>query len=186
MKNNSVITAIFCGLSVAWVALDIFPKVGWLFFIILPILSVTGLWLAEIIGKKYPFVLQFGKFGLAGGFADVVDIKVFQLLYWLVPFSLAWKVVSFFAGTLVKYFFDKHWTFQRPEKENMHKEMAMFFMVAIVGSVINVAAFYCATKIIGVQLGMSEGVWREISIILAAVVTAGWNFLGYKFLVFKK
>jgi putative flippase GtrA len=139
--------------------------------------------LVDIIGKKYLFVRQVGRFCLAGAFADVVDIKVFQLFFWFFNFSLVCKVISFIAGTFVKYFSDKYWTFEKYGKENMHKEMGKFFLVATVGALINVVSFYFFGKI---KIGLPDKIWTEMCIILAALVTAAWNFCGYKFLVFKK
>jgi putative flippase GtrA len=182
MKRNDIIFAIICGLSVAWVGNDFLPKYGWLFFIILPILSVCGLLLCDIIGKKLLFVHQAGKFALAGAFADVVDIKVYQFLFLLLPFPLFLKAFSFFIATIIKYLTNKHWSFEKHEGG----EVVQFFVVAIVGLLINVVSFYCATEIIHPQFGISAVLWTESSIIFAALVAAAWNFLGYKFIVFKK
>ena len=186
MKKQDINFAIICGLSVAWIALDFLGTYGWSFFIILPILSVVGLWIAELLGKKFVFIHQAGKFALAGVFADVVDIKVFQFLILYAPFSLFFKGVSFLIAIAVKYWANKHWAFEKPGNDGIHKEIAKFLMVAVIGLLINVAAFYCATKIIHPQFGISASLWTEIGIIFAALVVAIWNFLGYKFIVFKK
>ncbi|MGD0577184.1 MAG: GtrA family protein [Candidatus Staskawiczbacteria bacterium] len=183
MTKKDIIFAIICGLAVTWIASDFLSKYFWIFFIALPVLSVIGLWVVELIGKKFLFVHQLGKFVLAGGFADVVDIKVFQFLFWLAPFALPFKVISFFVATFVKYVSDKYWSFEKHEMENVHEEIAKFFMVAIAGAVLNVASFYFFGKI---KTGLPFHTWQEASIILAALVTAVWNFCGYKFIVFKK
>ncbi|MGA2417803.1 MAG: GtrA family protein [Candidatus Staskawiczbacteria bacterium] len=183
MKKIDIIFAIICGLAVAWIAADFFGKYGWIFFIILPVLSVIGLWVVEQIGRKFLFVHQAGKFALAGAFADVVDIKVFQIIFWLAPFSSLAKAASFIAGTFVKYFCDKHWAFEKHERNDMHKEMAKFFLVAVVGLGINVVSFNFFGTI---KTGLAFKTWQELCIILAALVTAIWNFCGYKFFVFKK
>jgi len=183
MKNKDLIFAIICGLSVTWITFDFFGKYGWIFLFVLPVLSVIGLWLVELVGKKFLFVHQAGKFGLAGAFADVVDIKVFQLVFLFLPFPDVVKAISFIVGTLVKYFSDKYWAFEKHDKNEMHKEMAKFFLVAIIGLAINVVSFNYFGKI---KTGLSIKTWQEICIILAAIVTATWNFCGYKFLVFKK
>jgi len=211
MKKQDFIFAIICGLSVAWVVVDFVPmKYGTPYrmigFIILPILSVIGLYVVEFIGKKFLFIHQAGKFALAGVFADVVDIKIFQLLIIFAPFSLFFKGVSFLIAVAVKYFANKHWTFparsaspaRQPNgshggghsdaggEKHEGREVICFFLVTLVGLFINVVAFYCATEIIHPQFGISVNIWIELSIIFAALVTAAWNFLGYKFLVFKK
>ena len=185
MNKNDVIFAIICGLAVAWVASDFFKKYGAFFLIALPAFSIIGLWVADAIGKKFLFVHQLGKFGLAGAFADVVDIKVFQLLFWLLPWpgTSVLKATSYIIATFVKYFSDKHWTFEKPEKKDMHKEMAKFFIVALCGLLINVVSFHYFSKI---KTGISTNLWLELSVIFAALVSAVWNFSGYKFIVFKK
>lgn len=183
MKKIDILFAIICGLSVAWLGFDFLGKYGWIFLFVLPVLSVVGLRVVEIIGKKYLFIHQAGKFALAGALADIVDIKVFQLVFFFLPFSDLVKAISFVAGTLVKYFSDKYWAFEKPEKLDMHKEMGRFFLVAVVGLGINIASFnYFGT----IETGLSPYMWQELSVILAALATAIWNFLGYKFLVFKK
>ena len=119
MNKKDIIFAAVCGFAVAWIALDLLEKYAgiysWLFFIALPVLAVFGLWVAELISKKYTFIRQIAKFSLAGGFADVFDIKTFQLLFWLAPLSaelsLIYKAISFLVATLIKYFSDKYWTF---------------------------------------------------------------------------
>ena len=199
MEKKDVIFAGVCGFAVAWIGLDLFGKYargfGWIFFIVLPILSIFGLWIAELIAtlrlrsgqEKLLFVKQIAKFSLAGGFADVFDIKTFQILFWLAPvsaeLSLIYKAISFLVGTFVKYFSDKYWTFGKRETAGMHKEMAKFFFIAIIGSLLNIASFYFFVKI---KTGLPQKDWQEISNILAALTAATWNFCGYKFIVFKK
>lgn len=185
MNKRDVIFAVICGLAVAWVVLDFALPFARAFFVILPVLSVAGLLLCDILGKKLLFVRQAGRFVLVGVFADVVDIKVFQLLFWLVPFSLFFKIVSFLIAVVIKYAINKYWTFEKTG-EGASREAVQFFAVTIVGLLLNVASFYCATKIIGPQFALSTTLWTELSIIFAALVAAIWNFLGYKFLVFKK
>ena len=181
--RRDFIFALICGLSIAWIATDFFRNYGLLFFIGLPILSVVGLWLANLIGKRFLFVKQAAKFCLAGGFADVVDIKLFQLLFWLTPFSLTFKAFSFIVSTFIKYWADKYWSFENYNKETIGREIIQFFIVAIVGSILDVAIFYYLTKI---KVGISASLWVELSIIIAAIATGLWNFLGYKYIVFKK
>jgi len=179
MNKKDIFFAIICGLAVAWVAADFIGGYEWIVFVILPLLSVIGLWLVDLIGRKFLFVHQAGKFALAGALADVIDIKVFQLLFWLVPFSLFFKGVSFLVATGIKYWANKHWAFEKHEGG----QIAQFFLVTLVGLAIDVMAFYFISRI---STGITVKLWVELSIILAALITAVWNFIGYKFLVFKK
>jgi len=188
INKKDIIFALICGLLVSWLAVDFLGKIGLIFVIIFPILSVVGLWLVNLIGKKTPFVEQMGRFVLVGAFADVIDIKVFQLLFWLAPFSLLFKAISFLIATLIKYWWNKHWAFGGAEKTEPKKflidgQLGYFFIVTLVGLGLNVVSFYYFGRI---ETGLPATTWTEICIILAALVSAVSNFLGYKFLVFKK
>jgi putative flippase GtrA len=183
MNKNDVIFAIVCGLAVAWIAFDFFVKYGWIFFIILPLLSIIGLWLCDLIGRKIFIVRQAGRFALAGAFADVIDIKVFQLLIIFAPFSLFFKAISFLVAMAIKFWANKHWAFEKPGKDGIKKEAIQFLIVTLIGLALDVFSFYYLSRI---KIGISTKLWVELSIIFAALVTAVWNFLGYKFVVFKK
>ncbi|MCX6724412.1 MAG: GtrA family protein [Candidatus Staskawiczbacteria bacterium] len=203
MKKIDIIFSAVCGLSVAWIALDFAPlfngapgrMTGWIFFVILPLLSIFGFWLTELVGRKFLFVHQVGKFVLVGAFADVIDIKVFQLLIIFAPFSSFVKAISFLAATVIKYWWNKHWAFDpssslaslgtsKGQGKNLWSgEVVKFFLVTLVGLAINVASFHYFGKI---DVGMPIKTWTELCIIFSALVAAIWNFCGYKFLVFKK
>ena len=169
MTKRDIIFSAVCGFGVAFIALDLFQKYtgkySWIFFVALPVLSVFGLWLADLIGKRFLFVRQAAKFSLAGGFADVFDVKAFQFLFWLMPVSteltLIYKTISFLVGTFVKYFSDKYWTFEKRELAGAPKEMAKFFMVAIGGALINIVSFYFFVRI---KTGLSLREWQETQV----------------------
>ena len=180
--KKDIVFAIICGLAIAWVANDFFKEHLWL-FVVLPILSIIGLWLVNLIGRKLLFVKQAGKFVLSGAFADVVDIKVFQFLFLFAPFSLFFKGISFLLATAIKYWANKYWSFEKYEKENVGREVVIFFLITLVGLAIDVVSFYYFSII---KTVVPIKLWVELSIIFAALVAAVWNFLGYKFLVFKR
>ena len=199
MKVIDVIFAIIAGYAVSWIARDFLKGYGvdlslldsLLLHHILPLVSAFCLWLAFLIGKKFLFVYQGAKYLLVGAFVTVIDLEFFEILMWF--FSLFGgvnmifsKAVSFLAATYVKYWGNKHWAFEKPEKEEFAKELLQFFVVTTVGLGIDVGSFFYFTKIMGPQFSAPEEVWIKLSVIFAATVAALWNFLGYKFLVFKK
>ena len=142
MKKIDIIFAILCGLSVAWIAKDFFGEKSWIFFIVLPLLSIIGLYAVVFLGKKFPFIEQVGKFVLIGSFADVIDIKVYQLLFWLTPASLLFKGISFLIAVAIKYWLNKHWAFDKPGQDGIKKEVAQFFSITLGGLLLNIGSFY--------------------------------------------
>lgn len=199
MKVIDILFALACGKVVGFVIGDILKGLGVdaglyvvvTLWVVLPLLALFCLWVAEVIGRKVLFVFQAAKFFLVGAFATVVDLKFFELLIWIFAFFapiplLAAKSISFIAATLVKYWGNKYWAFTKHEKENMHKEIVQFFAITLVGLAIDLGAFYYATSMLGPQLGIPLVVWTKLSVIFAGIAAALWNFLGYKFWVFKK
>jgi len=51
---------------------------------------------------------------------------------------------------------------------------------------INVTVASLIVNLIQPQFGLSETIWANVGGIIAALVTVVWNFIGYKFVVFKK
>lgn len=198
MKIVDIIFALICGLTVNWVAFDFLKSYGidfglykWLLLWLLPIISLIFLWLASLIGRKLLFVFQAAKYLLVGAFVTVIDLKLFEFLVWIFSFAISQnqiiaKVTSFLFATFVKYWGNKHWAFEKPGKERVKLEVFQFFLITMVGLGIDVGFFFYLTRIMGPQLETPQELWVKLSVILAAIVAALWNFLGYKFLVFKK
>lgn len=197
MKAIDVIFALACGWMLNWVVFDILQSFGidfglwrWLLSWVLPIIAFVCLWLAYLIGRKFLFVFQAAKHILVGAFATVVDLKIFEGLVILfsgaVGITLVFKGISFLFSTTLKYWGNKHWAFEKFEKEELVKEISQFFIVTVIGLILDTGSFFYFTKIMGSQFGLSFHIWTEFSVIFAAIIAAVWNFLGYKFLVFKK
>jgi len=196
MKKEDIIFAGITGFSVAFIFADFlqatkFSSFAWHLFWLFPVLSVVCLEIANQIGKKITFIDEAAKFFLVGAFSAVIDIKVFQFSVWalglfILASPLISKSISFLAATVVKYTGNKLWVFEKNGKDGIKKEIIQFFVITLIGMIIDVTAFYYLTKIMGPQFSMQPKVWEELSIIFAALVAALWNFLGYKFWVFKK
>lgn len=199
MKVTDIIFALICGRFIGFLV-DVFLRdwgieVGIYYtiglWVLLPVLTLSFLWVAAFVGRKIPVFFQGAKFLLVGAFSAVVDLKIFEgLVYAMGLFftfnPLLAKGVSFVLATCVKYWGNKHWTFQKHEKEYAHYEVSQFFLVTLVGLILDVGAFYYFTKVSGPEFGISPDTWLKVSVILAALVATVFNFLGYKFWVFKK
>jgi len=71
-----------------------FYYLAWHLFWLFPVMSMVGLWVCEILGKKFHFIHQAGKFFLVGAFSAIVDIKVYQIFAWALAFLLASSIIS--------------------------------------------------------------------------------------------
>lgn len=200
MKKIDIILALITGEVAAWFfygilsTLDAGGKIGvllLLLFVLFPLMSLIGLWISYIIGKKFPIVFQMAKFLLVGVLATVVDLGAFNALiltsgiavgFW----SSVFKAITFIVSTSSKYFLDKFWAFEKMEKSGMGKEFGKFFTVTLIGFVANVGLFSLINNNIGPQFGIAQKLWANFAAIFAGIATAAWNFFAYKFIVFKK
>ncbi|MEK7519245.1 MAG: GtrA family protein [Patescibacteria group bacterium] len=156
-----------------------------------PILSLIGIWISFLIGKKILVIFQIAKYLLSGVLATIIDLSILNFL--ILIFGVAtgiyftvFKTISFILATSVKFLISKFWTFEELQKGKSIKETIQFFLVTLVGLVINVTVASFLVNNVGSRGGVSDRLWANISGILAAFVTFTWNFLGYKFIVFKK
>lgn len=132
-------------------------------------------------------IFQSLKFILVGGSATIADLIIFDLLIWIItPNLLVAKSISFVIATGIKYGGNKYWTFQNYHNEKIQKEIIQFFVITLVALAIDLCTFYYATKVWGPHFGLSQHLWSQASVVIAALSSAVVSFLGYKFLVFKK
>ena len=166
-------------------------NLGLILAISFPILTVICLWVTWLLGKRFLWIFQMAKYLLIGVLATIADLGVLNILMWItgvatgVSFS-AFKGISFVMATTAKYFGDKFWAFEKTERAGMGKEFSQFFIVTLIGLGLNVGAASLVVNVIGSQFGMSEKLWANVGGIAAAFAVTAWNFIGYKFFVFKK
>ncbi|MBZ9572129.1 GtrA family protein [Patescibacteria group bacterium] len=164
---------------------------AWFLPIVLALLCGFGMFVASLIGKKLLIILQAAKFFLVGTLNTFIDLVVLNILIWISGitsgiFYSVFKAISFLVATTNSYFWNKYWTFEKKEKSTP-REFLKFFMVTTVGLLINVGIASIVVNIIGLQFGLSEKIWSgAVAPIFAAFFAFVWNFLGSKFVVFKK
>lgn len=197
VKKSDIILSLIIGEITAWYfiyllkGLTAISSFLWTLPVVFPILSIIGIWLAYLIGKKLLFVFQLAKFLLIGVLATIVDLGILGFLIWItgitggVTYSI-FKGISFIVATVSKYSGDKLWAFEKKETAGAGKEFTKFFLVTLVGLLINVGAASFVVNTIGPQFNLEAELWANIGGIIAAFATVFWNFVGYKFLVFKK
>jgi putative flippase GtrA len=161
-----------------------------------------GLIVCHVIARKIPVIWQLAKFVVTGVLNLLVDFGTLSIVTILfrnnfhinstdafltigivITFYTFYKAISFTVANINSYYWNKYWTFDRVhDKKN---EFVQFFTVSIVGFVINVvAASLVFNYIPHVQLSSDQ--WALIGAACGSIAGLAWNFLGYKFIVFKK
>jgi len=172
-------------------------------FFIIPFFIIAvpfGLAIAHLVSKKIAIIWQLGKFGVTGVLNVLVDMgtlslmtfafrtyfsidskaAIFGALSFLTFYSI-FKSISFIIANINSYLWNKHWTFN--QESGKKTEFIQFFIVSIVGFVINVLVASLVFKSIA---GFSADQAGLIGAAMGSIIGLVWNFLGYKFIVFKK
>ena len=129
---------------------------------------------------------QIIKFVIVGALNTLVDLAVLNLLIFLTgvasgtPF-IFFKAVSFLVAVTNSYFWNRRWTF-RSDKQ----VFIQFFMVSAIGLILNVGTASFLVNMLGPQFGLSAKIWANVGAAGGTLVVMTWNFLGYKFVVFKR
>ncbi|HJN62424.1 MAG TPA: GtrA family protein [Candidatus Parcubacteria bacterium] len=198
MKRIDIIAPLIIGEIVALSGLAILKNLGIekniLYLVLpiaLPILSLLGLWVAFIIGKKFLIFFQASKFVLVGALNTLIDLGVLNLLIFVSGsatgiFFPVFKSIGFIVATINSYFWNKYWTFGKVKKDLGSTEFSKFFITVFIGFLLNVGIASFIVNIIGPQFGQNEKVWANVGAFSAALLAWVWNFFGSKFLVFKK
>jgi len=198
IKKIDIILALITGEITAWFFYNLLKDLnlkidflGWILAFVFPILAVIGLWVSFLLGKKFLWIFQLAKYLLIGVLATIVDLGILNLLIGAsgiaagLYFSV-FKGISFITATYAKYLGDKLWAFEKIGKEGLGKEFGQFFTVTLIGLVINVAIASFLVNNISPQFGFTPKLWANVGGIAAAFGVMAWNFIGYKFIVFKK
>jgi len=163
----------------------------WVIVPVFPFLAAFCLWIASLIGKKYLSIYQLAKFLLIGVMATIFDLGMLNLFITWTGIAagatfIVFKAISFLIATVIKYVPDKYWAFKKKESSGMKKEFIQFFTVTLTGLIINLTIAHIIVNVVGPQFGLDAKSWGNIGGIGAVIITFAWNFIGYKFIVFKK
>lgn len=92
------------------------------------------------------------------------------------------KSVSFLAAVTNSYAWNKRWVFRYETTVNA-KEPLLFFIISCIGLGINVLASYAVFALFTGQL--SPQLAANAGALIGTVVVFAWNFIGYRFFVFR-
>jgi len=167
-------------------------------FIFFTAFAPFALWLAFLISRIWKGIYQFAQFAAVGTLNSFIDIGVFNLETFFVGTAAVstvafatFKAISFICATTNSFFWNKYWTFSASatsatdDAEKRTKETVSFYVVALVGWVVNVGVA-TGVKILEPS-GVSAKLWVDIIAPVCGIAASFlWDFLGYKYFVFKK
>ena len=130
------------------------------------------------------------KFAIVGVLNTLIDLIVLNCL--IVFFGVGvhgemyilFKSISFLAAVINSYILNKYWVFEHTESASV-KETSLFLFISIIGFVLNVGVSFGVFILIK-DTGIFLSLVPTISALCGTSVVLLWNFIGYKFIVFKK
>lgn len=134
---------------------------------------------------------QFWRYVLIGIINTGIDFAVLNILSaatgivrgnGLIPLN----IISFGTAVTTGYFMHKTWSFQDDTRFQKNKQFAIFLAVTLVGVLINTAVLRIISTDVRPLANFSAKEWLNAAKAAATAVSLVWNFLGYKFFVFKK
>lgn len=206
LKKSDIIISLIIGEVAGWLLSAVlkninitFPVVGvapfWIWPVFFPFFCLAWFLFAFLLSKKWLVFYQAAKFVLVGGLNFLIDLGILNLLIFLTGIAAGWlyslfKGISFIVAVINSYFLNKFWTFRRgtagQSAGKIGKEFLSFLIVSLIGIGLNNLIASLIVNWLGPQWGLSEELWANIGAVTAAFLAMFWNFIGYKFIVFKK
>ena len=162
------------------------------FLIGLPLLFFGGFFIAAWLSSfpKFSTLRQIVKFAIVGVVNTSVDFGVLNFLVTLTGIDKGLSLtilngVSFIAAVTNSFFWNRLWVFEQEKNSFNVNQFAQFFLISIGAVLINSIIIYSLTTFVHIS-ALDDRSWLNIAKIFATLLSMVWNFLGYKFFVFKQ
>ncbi|MBI5045774.1 MAG: GtrA family protein [Candidatus Niyogibacteria bacterium] len=160
-----------------------------LFVVGMPVAWVIGLFLVRKIAGTRLWMYQAAKFIVTGFLNTALDFGVLNLLSFMTGIYSGVNIiflnsVSFAVAVSNSYFWNKYWTFGQKGGARVG-EFATFVIVAFIGLLVNSGVVFVITTYVPRLDGIDPALLENIAKALATGFSLIWNFVGFKFIVFK-
>jgi hypothetical protein len=210
-KKSDLAAILIIGEIVAWLAfailqnarndLSFYPgflnffgsvlNMGLFMALLVPLAALFCLYIAYLLGQKIPVIFQAAKFISVGILNTLIDWGILTVQVILTGINAGFgygifKSVSFLAAVFNSFAWNKYWTFKKQDTGKTKQELSQFLLLSLIGFCINVGVASFVVNIIGPQGGISPNLWATIGGAAATMFSMAWDFIAYKFIVFKK
>lgn len=156
------------------------------------IFANLSLAVAGLLGKKHYALWQFAKYGAGGALSAMLDMGLLNLLSLIFnifsgPLIIVLNSFSIYAAMTNSYFWNKLWAFKKEGGGIFNlREYLKFIGVTLGSLVIGSLMVYFTTTHISAPAGISEQLWENIAKLISIPFVVAWNFVLYKFVIFKQ
>lgn len=199
----SIIAGFFTALFVLIIVKSLnysFPTSPIYFLIILPVLWLAVIIVSKYIGRYLPWFYQLAKFSITGFLNTSIDFVFLNFLMAStgiasgVWFSI-FKAGGFLIANINSYFWNHYWSFKKEEGGNGlslkklfsfdSQQYRQYLLISLGAILVNVGTASLVVNVLGPQFGASPQVWANAGAVVGTIFQLVWNFVGYKFFVFK-
>lgn len=161
------------------------------FVFALALLSMIGVFVGYLLSRLKPFFFELAKFGLIGVTNTVIDLGLFNLFIYFSHVSdgymvSVFKSFSVLAAIINSFIWNKYWSFAKKDTANVGEEFTHFLAISLIGLLMNVGITSFVVNVLSAPTTITDKAWANIGALLATIFVLTWNFIGYKFFVFKK
>lgn len=154
----------------------------------IPLLWIIMLRLSLFLQQYIHSIHQFAKFVVVGFLNAAIDFGSLNILSSITGITSGILIGGINIPGLILnigngYFWNKHWVFNA--KDKFISSIIPFVTVAMIGIFLNSGIIIFMTTYISPPVALSDEVWLNLTKVVAIGVNVFWNFIGYKFFVFK-
>ena len=158
----------------------------------LPVLFLIATWIFTFLARtfsQFSFLKQAGKFLMVGFLNTAVD---FGIINSLISYTgivqgttlVLFNTISFSIAVSNSYFWNRMWVFENKEDASVG-QFSKFVITTLISLLINNLIVYTLATHVAPLFGLDQKTWVNLAKAFATAFTMVWNFLGYKFVVFR-
>lgn len=160
-------------------------------FLVMAVGAPAAVFLFSVAARWAPVLYQIAKFACVGVSNTFVDLGVLNVVILLTGISSGmwypvFKTISFLVATTNSFLWNRNWTFEEGKHESgVQTEVFTFYVITTLVWFVNVGVASSIVNFIS-HSGISNNLWANIGALAGVFVSMTFNFLAYKFIVFKK
>ena len=157
------------------------------------LLAPLALLVLSLLAKYVaPVIYQIGKFAAVGSSNAAVDIGLLNLISLFVFIDKGWWVfqavasATAFLATINSFLWNKFWTFEagKSEEKTLMQVVRFYAVTGLVAILNGYVTGLIASSVL--DAGLSDAQATNVGKVAGIFAGMTFNFLGYKFIVFKK
>lgn len=167
----------------------IYFSVFWIIFI--PIGAISALYFFCLLAKYKNRIgfFQLGKYGIIGVLNTTLNAGIYNFFIFItnIAFGLTldlFFVIAFVITVANSFFWNKFWSFEEREMENIKTEAVKFFSVSTAVAAINAIILHAIVNVIGAPAGIDPKIWANVALGITIITAFLGNFFSYKYIVF--